>query len=523
MDVSSRLRKRVRPPKNSARQQSRPESSETQYIQHQRDQTSTAPAGPQTSSSAPPGVKRAKRVRPPKGGQQQTKASEPEAEETDNDNEPERDSSAPRRSRRNHHSSDNSPLRSENRGENGSLSQQMAGKRKRPIRLANDDQPDEETESRPDPEAEISLRAQKKKRKRGGPSQNGQPSADAAEPEPASTQKKRDGPSRSTSGNGGSGTRLRKGPSQLPRKAADESHAASKQSRFSGARRNSKSPRRSSGGQDQSLSRSSSPKSDSPPPYMHIAKQTQQVTHDVIESKWSSLEPSSVANIATLLYSVSQPTLLHVVPKQYTHAEDIIEKVIRGLCRRSGKLPFPPASTLPRREDELDFEQTQTAVESLLSQLDPLQHSVELLRREKERAEKDLEREYQVLDQLSTNARAEARERKDQLRKVHDLVPATTYGSSENNIHLLSAEQGAGQVFAGIQDDELLALAGQISNHMESMRGNLQQIDGVLPAIAESQALLKTTLQPHFGQKQLENLLLGRAEPWPHRASGFET
>lgn len=271
----------------------------------------------------------------------------------------------------------------------------------------------------------------------------------------------------------------------------------------------SKGRRRPSAEQDQSPARSSSPDSESsPPPYRHITERTRQVTHEVIESKWSSLDPSSVTHIASLLHSVSLPTLLHVVPKQYAHAEGILEKVMRGLCKRSARLPFPPASTLPRREDELDFERTQSAVEVLLSQLDPLQHSVELLRREKDRIEKDLERDYKVLDRLSTNARAEARERRDRLRKVHVLVPTTTYDSVTNDIDLLPADKATSQVFASVQDDEMLSLAGQINNHMESMRGNLQQIDGVLPAIAKSHALLRTTLQPQFDQKQLESIML---------------
>jgi hypothetical protein len=190
----------------------------------------------------------------------------------------------------------------------------------------------------------------------------------------------------------------------------------------------------------------------------------------------------------------------------------VLEKVIRGLCKRSGKLPFPPASTLPRREDELDFERTQSAVEVLLSQLDPLQHSVELLRREKERARRELEREYKVLARLSTNARAEARERRDRLRKVHVLVPEKPFTAATEDIGMVAADKGAGRVFTDVREAELLGLAGQINNHMQSMRGNLDQIDGVLPAIAKSQAILKTTLQPHFGQRQFESIVLGQAE-----------
>ncbi|KAI1432159.1 CENP-Q, a CENPA-CAD centromere complex subunit-domain-containing protein [Xylaria sp. CBS 124048] len=484
MDGPSRLRKRVRHPQTRAVQQPPPETSETQP------------------------------TRQKKAGQQQTDTLQSETQGTEGiggASEDELGQGTRKGSKPIRQSLDNLTLGSESSlaqgEENGSLTRRAAGKRKRPVQRAIEEQPDEKAESGP-----IS-RTQKRTR-RTGPSQSGQSSANAAaEPESALARKKQDRPPGAMSGQG-SGTQSRNKSSKSQKDLTNKkSRASSKQPQPRGARRKSQSPRPSEE-QNSSPNHPASPEADPPLPYRHIAKRTQQVTHEVMESKWSSLEPSSIANIATLLYSVSQPTLHRVVPKQYTHAEEVLEKVIRALCRRSGRLPFPPASTLPRREDELDFEQTQTAVESLLSQLDPLQHSVEVLRSEKERAEKDLEREYKLLDQLSTNARAEARERKEQLRKVHDLVPWVTHSdSSGDRLQMVSAEQGAGLVFSGIQDDDLLALAGQISSHMESMRGNLKQIDGVLPAIAESHALLKTTLQPHFGQKQLEDILFGRAEP----------
>ncbi len=58
-------------------------------------------------------------------------------------------------------------------------------------------------------------------------------------------------------------------------------------------------------------------------------------------------------------------------------------------------------------------------------------------------------------------------------------------------------------------EDELLALSHQIGNHMESMRSNLGQIEGVLPAIAKSRAALQATLCEHLEPEQYEQALLG--------------
>ncbi|KAI0161429.1 CENP-Q, a CENPA-CAD centromere complex subunit-domain-containing protein [Xylariaceae sp. FL1272] len=261
--------------------------------------------------------------------------------------------------------------------------------------------------------------------------------------------------------------------------------------------------------------RSSSPhsESDTPPPYRYIAKRTRRIPRTVIESKWSTLDQSGVNNVANILSAASRPVLLHVSNrKQYRHAEHVLEEAAKGLSRRSSKLPCPPASTLPRREDELDYERTQSAVEALRSQLDPLQHSVELLKYEKKRAEKELERDYKALQQLSTNARSEAREKRDQLRKMHVLVPEKSSDTAEKSIIRIDVAptgKPLGGAFAALQDEELLGLASQIHNHMESMHGNLHQIDGVLPAIARSDALLKASLQGILDQDQFEGVMLG--------------
>ncbi|KAI8944251.1 CENP-Q, a CENPA-CAD centromere complex subunit-domain-containing protein [Xylaria longipes] len=519
MEEESRPRKRGRPAKDNALQEPQAETSETQPSRRrQRRQPPTIQMqdGPTEKASEPiksGEVDTAKRGRPRKGRPVRPPTPEPEPEDADDEDENEGDSSLLRRSQRNRRSLDDSRTVTENSTAQGgetssSTNQQPAKREKQPIHPADREQPGEGDLGA---EAATTSGAQKRQRRRPRSSQDAQPSINEPETDIAKPQRQRGRPSKSEGGDRQSGTGLQSGSSQRQKKPADEGpQAENGQGRSSAAHQKPKKRRRPSAGQDQSPARSSSPDSDSsPPPYRHITERTRRVTHEVIESKWSSLDPSSIANIAGLLHSVSLPTLLHVVPKQYVYAEDVLEKVIRGLCKRSARFPFPPASTLPRREDELDFERTQSAVEVLLSQLDPLQHSVELLRDEKERAEKDLEREYKVLGRLSTNARAEARERRDRLRKVHVLVPTAAYDSVTNNINLIPADKATSQVFASAQDEETLSLVGQINNHMESMRGNLQQIDGVLPAIAKSHALLRTTLQPQFDQKQLESITLG--------------
>ncbi|KAI0518174.1 CENP-Q, a CENPA-CAD centromere complex subunit-domain-containing protein [Xylaria bambusicola] len=523
MDGNSRPRKRGRRAKEVALQEQQLETPETQPGRRNRRQPSAMgievnPEQQASKSTPSDEVKTTRRGRPKKGDQQ-AKPTEPEAEEADDENENEGDSSLLRRSKRQRRSLEDShasPRRDAVQGEEtgSSATQRLVKRKKQPVRSKNKEQQQEE-EADPEEETETTSQTQKKGSKRNRPLPNSQASMNEVESglEPDLPRKKRGRRARAEGGDTISGSASENRPSQRRTEQADnESQAEAKKRRSGAPHRKMNSHKDSSERRDQSPSRSPSPASPSSPPYRHIAKRTRRVTHNVIESKWSSLEPSSLTNVASLLHSASLPTLHHVPQKQYAHAEDVLEKVIKGLRKRSARLPFPLASTLPRREDELDFEKTQSAAEVLLSQLDPLQHSVELLKREKERAEKELDREYKVLNQLSTNARAEARERRDRLRKVHVLVPESNHDLATNQIDLLHADKTTSQVFTRIHDEELLSLASQINNHMESMRGNLGQVDGVLPAIAESHALLRTTLQPQLSLKQLENIMFGQAK-----------
>jgi hypothetical protein len=216
-------------------------------------------------------------------------------------------------------------------------------------------------------------------------------------------------------------------------------------------------------------------------------------------------------------------------------------KLVKGM-------PFPPpAATASKGKKagegghatELDFERTVDGIARLEKALDPLLHSVVLLRREKEREERALEREYKLLRRLEANARAQIRGWKEGRGREHVLV-AGVRGHEEGEAEGMGLEivkgvsGGEGGVFKvslpvslrvfcwpsgggtnkalvsqDLQEEELLALSRQIGNHMESMRSNLGQIESVLPAIAKSRAALQGTLCEHLDPEQYEQVLLG--------------
>jgi len=98
-------------------------------------------------------------------------------------------------------------------------------------------------------------------------------------------------------------------------------------------------------------------------------------------------------------------------------------------------MPFPPptAKVAGSKGDkidsggghveELNFETTVASIESMQTMLDPILHSVALLEKEKAKEEAALEKEYETLRTLESNARAEARTWRERLKKSHPLAP----------------------------------------------------------------------------------------------------
>ncbi|KAI1372264.1 CENP-Q, a CENPA-CAD centromere complex subunit-domain-containing protein [Hypoxylon crocopeplum] len=364
------------------------------------------------------------------------------------------------------------------------------------------ERPVNETEQEPNPQP---------KKKRGRPSLNSHPPEDAEQTlESQGQPKKRGRPS--LSGENATSTKEKgKKPRSRPLQDQEEARPGRGRPRLSNeAQPNPRNHRRSSGTQD----RSSSPDSaGSPPPYRHLTTRTHRIPRNVIEAKWTPLEAPAISSVASLLQSASRPVLLRLRnPQRHAHAASALNAVSKRLRSKVARgLPFPPATTSARREDEFEFERAISGIQGLEAQLDPLLHGVELLKREKERAEMELENEYKVLARLGSNARAEARERRERVRKMHVLVPEKPpeVKPDEQDGGIVAKGTGSGGVFADLQDEELTGLAGQIADHMESMRGNLQQIDGVVPAIARSRGLLRAALQSHLDREQLENVILG--------------
>ncbi|KAK3321403.1 CENP-Q, a CENPA-CAD centromere complex subunit-domain-containing protein [Cercophora scortea] len=263
--------------------------------------------------------------------------------------------------------------------------------------------------------------------------------------------------------------------------------------------------RKSGGEADSSINQDADQASGPAPKYRHLTARTRQIPRSTISAKWTPLDGPSIAAVDNIIADAHLPVLSRL--RNRDHRQEQAQAILHTFSTRLHSklvkgMPFPPPSVkagtgrgaggVGTHEAELDFERTVNATAALETALDPLLHSVALLKREKAEEEAALERDYRALRTLEANARAEARDWREGGKRDHVLA------------------SGVRGVEGDIQGDaELVALSQQLKNHMESMRGNLQQIEGVLPAIAKSKGALQGLLHKHLDPRQYDQVLLG--------------
>ena len=179
-----------------------------------------------------------------------------------------------------------------------------------------------------------------------------------------------------------------------------------------------------------------------PNPYAHIVPRIRGVKQSTIDAKWRPLSDPSIAAATETLALAHRPIMQRLASthQRRQHTSSALSLLHRRISRKLHRgLPFPPPAALAaagggrrkkgRRgrngghEAELDFESVLGGSRALQRQLDPALHAVELLRKEKERMERELERDYKTLRNLEAGARGQARQQREQLKKAHVLAP----------------------------------------------------------------------------------------------------
>lgn len=281
-------------------------------------------------------------------------------------------------------------------------------------------------------------------------------------------------------------------------------------------------------------------------PFRYLKETIRNIPRSTITDKWTPLDPPVIQAVSAFFADVQRPVLLRLqnTNQQRGHASAALGAISRRLQSRLGRgYPFPAPTTTTTRanvgghEDDFNFERTVDAKQALENTLNPLLHSVSLLEREILKEEGALARDYDLLHTLEANAKSAAQEWRDKARREHvlapgikkkgerqrasrdclELVPVVEDGTSGGLFKVcLSAGQFSKDFCIltalstqDLEDEDLIALSQQIGNHMRSMKDNLQQIEGVVPAIAQSKATLQQVLLKHLDEERYESVLLG--------------
>ncbi|KAL2071472.1 hypothetical protein VTL71DRAFT_12707 [Oculimacula yallundae] len=248
--------------------------------------------------------------------------------------------------------------------------------------------------------------------------------------------------------------------------------------------------------------------------YQHLEAVQKLVSRRTVESKWEALPPTAVDRIAQLLGDLQHPVIARLKDeRKKTQASTALETASRKLIHKlSQGLPFPPG-TRSHREDDFDFEKILDHNRALEAQLTPALHSNELLEAELSKERARLESDLEILAELEKNAKTEAVVRNKAARKLHSVLQTESSTAEthalRDNIGLI-ADQPSQTLDLGVEDDEdLNALVNQLDGHVDSIRGNIKQVEGVSQAILKSRAAVQATLFEHLDIAHYDDVVLG--------------
>ncbi|TGO41060.1 hypothetical protein BHYA_0027g00370 [Botrytis hyacinthi] len=250
-----------------------------------------------------------------------------------------------------------------------------------------------------------------------------------------------------------------------------------------------------------------------PPSYQHLAAFTRRVTHETIKTKWEPLPPGCLDKISDLLIDVQRPVILQIRDeRKKTQASTAIQMISRRLLNRVRKgMPFPKG-TRTNPEDDFDFEKILDYNRALENKLTPILHSNDLLEAELRKEEILLESEERYLAELEANAKDEATSRRQAARKSHPLLQFevdSTQRVLNDNIGIDENAATSSKTLNASKYEDLGGIVKSIYGHVDSIKGNLQQIEGITDAMAKSRASVQAALFSHLDLEQYNDVVLG--------------
>jgi kinetochore protein Fta7 len=245
--------------------------------------------------------------------------------------------------------------------------------------------------------------------------------------------------------------------------------------------------------------------------FHYLRARTRHISQHTITTRWTTLPPPAQGPAKQLFRDIKRATVLQHArgdEKRRVEAEMALSAVVRKLEGAVGQMVFPalPAAGT-KAEGLVDLGRWITRNRTLEAELNPAMHAKEVLLQEIEREEEALRREKALLKRLEDNARSEERAWKKREGKTHPLLAAAEIakGDDAESINLLPTEKMR-LTREQEEDQDLVGILGQLENHLDSLRGNTEAVEGVDDAIADARNALGDMLRGRLGEQAADAL-----------------
>lgn len=290
-------------------------------------------------------------------------------------------------------------------------------------------------------------------------------------------------------------------------------------------------PRTTNGTSKKPSRRDQSPRAASPEAgprqYQHLEAVDRQVPRHIIDSTWEPLPVAAVDRVMQILNNVERSVVMRLQDeRKRTQASTAVQMVIRRLNRKIARgLPFPPG-TKTQREEDFDFEKILDGTRSQEAQLTPALHSTELLKSEIRKEAALLEQETAALEQLERNAKSERQRRRAEAKKLHASLQQSGMGDeSRDTLNFADVKTPLDildvstwivvqcdltNVYQGEKiDDDLKPIVEELQSHVDSMRNNFKQVEGIMPAMDQSEASIRVALRERIDPQRYVQVIMG--------------
>ncbi|KAH7061264.1 CENP-Q, a CENPA-CAD centromere complex subunit-domain-containing protein [Macrophomina phaseolina] len=274
--------------------------------------------------------------------------------------------------------------------------------------------------------------------------------------------------------------------------------------------------------------------------FAHLKPRTRHISQSVITTKWKPA-PLPAQHAARALFVAAKRPVVEAAgrrgaasgsgggsagayDRRRAEAEATLASVLRKLEKQVPRIPFPGSLHQKRGPggEVFELEKVVERNRALEAQLTPAVHAVKLLEEAVRREERVLEGERAQLGVLRQRARGAERVAKERGRRgLHPVLKRWRGGGAGNQrdeveeIKLVRRGE-LGRVYGADDvgddeelsaDEELAPVLAQLRGHLDSMRANLEQVEGLDEAMTGARVALDCVLRKRVANEQYRGLV----------------